>query len=230
MQQATDIHDTVIFAKNLEGIDGNRLILWGTGHGGGAALIAAADDANVKTVIGAFPWFSGSQNVQFLPDGMLEAAKVEEKAHRDGNAENLKYVKIWDDNLEEARGPRGDIFAHGEDTFALLETARELSSAAGNAWANKTTLRSFVYLTSTEPQDYLYKLKKPLLVICGPKGVFTYDHDGQKKVLEKVPGGYGKELVLVQGEDIRDTEPCFEPMMEAHLAFLKKHFEWMRTV
>jgi hypothetical protein len=228
MQQAKDIHDAVRFAKGLNGVDGERLILWGTGHGGGASLIAAADDANVKAVIGAFPWYSGAQNVQFLPEGMLEAAKAEEEAHKkayDPDPEKMvKYTKIWDESFEEAQGPRGNIFAHGEGVFALLETARELSSNAGNSWMNKVTLRSFVYLTSTEPEDYLHKLKKPLLVVCGPQGVFTYDYEGQKKVLENVPDGYGKELVLVQGEDIRDTEPCFEPMMAAHLAFLKKHF------
>ena len=227
-------------------MNGEKVILWGTGHGGGACFIAASEDENVKAVIGAFPWFSGKQNIRFFPDGLLEAAKAEDEASRTDPEHELKYQKIWDDTLQEANGDRGQIFAHGEDPFALLEEARRLANEAGTPWENQTTLKSFWCLANTEPQDHLWKIEVPMLVVCGPNGVFTYDYEGQKKLLaERSPQA---EVVLVPGEDIRvsntasriescgrlltsiqESEPSFEPMMEAHLAFLKKHFgDWER--
>jgi uncharacterized protein len=237
-QQARDIHDAIKYAKSLNGVNEEKVILWGTGHGGGVSFIAATEDKNVKAVIGAFPWFSGKQNIQLFPHSLLEAAKAEEGTSRTNPKYELKFHKIWDDTLEEAKGDRGQIFAHGEGPFMLLEEARRLAKDAGTPWENRTTLRSFWYLANTEPQDYLWKIKVPILVVCGPNGVFTYNHEGQKKTLaERAPQA---EVVLVPGEDIRvsiplrwikqttdifqDSEPSFEPMMEAHLAFLKKHF------
>jgi hypothetical protein len=221
-QQAADIHDAVRFAKDLEGVDGNRVALWGTGHGAGASFIAASDDANVKAVIGAFPWFSGSQNVQFLPEGLVERATSEFEARSKDQMHEPRYSKIWDETLEEAKGERRDIFAHGEGSYQLLDEARALAKAAGTPWENKTTLRSFYYLINTEPRDHLRKIKVPILVVCGPRGIFTYDYEGQEKVLaERSPHA---ELVLVQGEDVRESEASFGPMMDAHVAFLKKHF------
>ena len=165
---------------------------------------------------------SGAQNVQIFPEGLLDRATTEIEAQRRDPEREVKYTKIWDDNFGEALGPRGDIFAHGEGPFQLLEEARALAKAAGTPWENKTTLRSFHYLVNTEPQEHLEKIKVPILVVCGPKGAFTHDYEGQKKVLaEKAPHA---ELVLVPGEDIRESEASFEPMMEAHVAFLKKHF------
>ena len=50
-QQAEDYHDAVLFVKSLSDVDPSRVVIWGTGHGGGAAMIAAAADTNIKAVI-----------------------------------------------------------------------------------------------------------------------------------------------------------------------------------
>src|SRR5262245_29506021 len=51
LQQAEDYHDAISAAMLLPGVDPGRIVMWGVGHSGGAAMIAAASEPRVKAII-----------------------------------------------------------------------------------------------------------------------------------------------------------------------------------
>lgn len=60
--QLADARDVISLAQGLDGVDAERLGLWGTSYSGGHALVLAATDARVRAVVRQVPTISGSTN------------------------------------------------------------------------------------------------------------------------------------------------------------------------
>ena len=57
--QHDDIHAALTFARTLEGVDRNRIALWGTSLGGGNVLQVGSEDPKVAAVVAQCPFTSG---------------------------------------------------------------------------------------------------------------------------------------------------------------------------
>jgi uncharacterized protein len=58
-RQLGDWAAALAYARSLDGIDSNRIALWGTSFGGGHVLVAAARDGNVAAVVSQCPFTDG---------------------------------------------------------------------------------------------------------------------------------------------------------------------------
>src|SRR4051794_13857682 len=58
-QQVADCREVVTYARNLAGVDGSRLGIWGTSYSGGHALVMGATDRRIRAVVSQGTTISG---------------------------------------------------------------------------------------------------------------------------------------------------------------------------
>lgn len=62
-RQLDDWAAAIAYARTLESVDGNRIVLWGTSFGGGHVIVAAARDHDIAAVISQCPFTNGPSSV-----------------------------------------------------------------------------------------------------------------------------------------------------------------------
>ncbi|WP_307217187.1 alpha/beta hydrolase [Microbacterium sp. SORGH_AS_0888] len=66
-EQLEDWRSAVAFARTLEGVDPERVILWGTSFGGGHVMTTAADDHRIAAVLAQCPFSDGEATGRATP-------------------------------------------------------------------------------------------------------------------------------------------------------------------
>lgn len=79
--QLEDWNAAIAYARTLEGVDPERVVLWGTSFGGGHVILAAARDPRIAAVIAQCPFTDGLASL--LAVNPLTAAKLTACAVRD---------------------------------------------------------------------------------------------------------------------------------------------------
>ncbi|WP_370288832.1 alpha/beta hydrolase [Nocardioides sp.] len=69
--QHKDWRAGVAYARTIQGVDTNKVVLWGTSFGGGHALHLAAEDHEIAAVIAQVPHISGPASVFSQPKGLV---------------------------------------------------------------------------------------------------------------------------------------------------------------
>jgi uncharacterized protein len=174
-QQAEDYHDAITSAISLQNVDAAQIAIWGIGHSGGAAMIAAASEPRVKAVILNMPFQSGAYDANGFPSGLLNKVWGDREAQVRSGDPRSSYVKLWPDSLANARGEEGErTFLTGEVAWKFISGAIKRSQAAGTPWENKLTLQSFYHLSRAEPRDYLPRIApEKLLYIAAAEDPIT---------------------------------------------------------
>jgi pimeloyl-ACP methyl ester carboxylesterase len=80
-KQLQDWCSAISYARTLDGIDPDRIVLWGTSFGGGHVLITAAQDKRIAAAIAQCPFTDGLASALAVPP--LTSAKVTALALRD---------------------------------------------------------------------------------------------------------------------------------------------------
>jgi len=80
-RQLQDWASAVAFARTLEGVDPDRVVLWGTSFGGGHVLRTAAQDRRIAAVISQCPFTDGLASTLAIP--LRTSVKVLARAVRD---------------------------------------------------------------------------------------------------------------------------------------------------
>ncbi|MEY1676765.1 alpha/beta hydrolase [Gordonia sp. ABKF26] len=80
-RQLHDWESAVSYALSIEGIDPDRIVLWGTSFGGGHVIITAGRDSRVAAVIAQCPFTDGRASASAMP--ALSSAKITGRALRD---------------------------------------------------------------------------------------------------------------------------------------------------
>lgn len=80
-RQQEDWRSAVAYARSLDGVDPERVVIWGTSFGGGHVLHTAARDARIAAVISQCPFTDGLASSLAIPP--LTSAKVTARAVRD---------------------------------------------------------------------------------------------------------------------------------------------------
>jgi len=73
-RQLEDWRAAIAFARTLEGVDPQRIALWGSSFSGGHALVLAAEDRGIKAVVSQAPHIDGIKTLQRL--GPANAARL----------------------------------------------------------------------------------------------------------------------------------------------------------
>lgn len=90
--QLEDWRSAVAHARTLEGIDPDRVVVWGTSFGGGHVIITAAEDPRIAAAIAQCPFTNGLASSLAIP--MLSSAKVTARAIRDAVGARLGRAPV----------------------------------------------------------------------------------------------------------------------------------------
>ncbi len=80
-RQLEDWRCAVSYARTLDGVDPERIVVWGTSFGGGHVIVTAARDRRIAAAIAQCPFTDGLASVLAVPP--VTSAKVTARALRD---------------------------------------------------------------------------------------------------------------------------------------------------
>lgn len=195
---------------------------WGIGHSGGAALIAARNDPNIKAVILDMPLLSGRRDAEGWPAGLLSKAYEERRWLCKDATTPCKYVQVWDSTLEAANGERGETLIHGAGPFNFISRGVEASKAAETPWQNRLILQSLIDIAGVEPVDSIHKIAPRKLLhlaasgdpLTGPLEVHKAAFENAKEPKEFIALGYSHIANYFEG---------FEEHIKVQVAWAKEN-------
>ena len=160
--QVRDYRHAITFARQLPGVDPQRVGIWGSSYSGAHVLVVGAIDRRVRAVVSQVPMISGWRNVlRLVRADMIAGFRAMFDADREGRAtgkEPQMVAVVTDDPLGAAALPTPDSFQWFTETGATRAPS----------WRNEVTLRSVEMLTEYEPGVYIDRVSPtPLLMVIG---------------------------------------------------------------
>jgi uncharacterized protein len=156
-RQVNDMREAISFARTLDGIDPDRIGLWGTSYAGGHVLTVTALDRRVRCAVSQVPLTSGSRTF----NNWVPAAK------------RADFLARLDADRDARR--RGEPPAMTAAATRGSETAEWVArkDSAGR-YRNELTLRSFDLLRTYEPIAFTrWIAPTPLLMIIADNDTTT---------------------------------------------------------
>ena len=217
-QQIDDYRSAITFASGLEGVDADRIGVWGSSYSGGHVLVVAAIDRRVRCVVSQVPLVTGLGTARRLVRGDhfagLRAAFDADRAARYGGADPARIPVTWENDPAEACAlPTED----SHDFFFGPITERAPS------WEKDVTLRSVERFTEYEPQTYVpFISPTPLLLVVAAGDhlvpadltLRAYESALEPKKLLVLPGGHFEAYV---GENFATSSPVQRDWLSTHL-------------
>lgn len=206
--QLADWASAISYARNRDGIDGTRVILWGTSLAAGHVIVASALDGGIDAVVAQCPFTDGIASA--LVTNPLTLVKVTARALHD---------------VVGARFGRPPVMvpsAGAPGSTALMATPDAQSGyldlvPAGAPFRNEVAARFVFQIIKYRPGRYASKVQCPILFnIC------ERDSLGPAKTTQRYARSapYGEIRLYPQGHfDIYVGEP-FERVVADQIAFL----------
>ncbi|MDO8184830.1 alpha/beta fold hydrolase [Conexibacter sp. JD483] len=156
--QLADWAAAISYARSLDGVDPERIALWGTSFSGGHVVTTAARDHRIAAVIAQAPFVDGLR--QALSEPIPQALRLTAAALRD----ELGAVRGAPPRLIPAVGPPGSLAAM---TQPGSEAGYHAIVPAGAPWSNAVAARVLLRLTAYRPLRHAAEIACPLLVaVC----------------------------------------------------------------
>lgn len=199
-QQVADCREVVTFARNLAGVDGARVGIWGTSYSGGHALVMGGTDRRITAVVSQGATISGWRtSLRRFPGDSWGKMAQRFAADRDAVFKGAPMaVGAMMPDVKPEDIARDDI---------AIDDARPGNSSADwvratppeklGHWGNKLTLRSLELYRTYEPGAFITQISPtPLLMI-------TMDNDTVTPT-DEILGAYNlalepKRLVMLRG-------------------------------
>jgi dipeptidyl aminopeptidase/acylaminoacyl peptidase len=214
-QQIADWRRVISYIETLEGVDTRRIGLWGTSYAGGHAIVMAATDSRIKTVVSQVPTISGYQQslrrvtAEARP-ALNELFNEDERAQQRGEPPMVQALVSTDPNVRAAYRSQAVIDFH--DQFEIPEGVDH-----GETVTVQSTRRAQMY----EPGGYVARISPtPLLMVVGDRDGTTPTDlalAAYEQALEP------KRLVMFEGGHYDAYLSAFEPTSSAALAWFREH-------
>jgi pimeloyl-ACP methyl ester carboxylesterase len=209
--QHADWAAAIAHARTLEGVDPDRIILWGTSFGGGHVLVAGARDPRVAAVVAQVPHTSAlaaSRTSSASQKARLFGAALRDAAGAMFGRAPL-YVPIF--------GRPGELAAM--TTPGAVEAVDRLRPT-GFAERNEVAARVFLQIARYSPGRDAARVRCPLLVLACDKDRLTPPAEAEATA-RRAPKG---EVIIYPQDhfDIYDG-PGFERATADTIAFLGRH-------
>jgi fermentation-respiration switch protein FrsA (DUF1100 family) len=160
--QIRGYRDAITWLQHCQGIDPDRIGVWGSSYSGGHVMVLGATDSRVKCVVAQVPALDAYRS--FIQSGrdMLDAFRTLFNADRAARYRSEAPAMI--PVIPAEAGGFGALTTQDSiDFFKLCETR------ASN-WRNQVTLRSLEYLTEYAPAFYLPRIAPtPLMMVVALK-------------------------------------------------------------
>ena len=218
-KQQEDWRAAIRFARGLEGVDPERIALWGSSLGGGHVVSIAAEDPRIAAVVAQIP-FNGFPR------------RVEGRS----TLETLKL--LWAMIVDAARGRLGIspryipmVGKPGEVAVTATPRANEHIAAlegerGGSSWRNEVAPRGLFGMMRYRPGEVAHRLAMPLLV-----SIAEDDREGPeeltRQLAERAPRG---ELRRYPGDHFDFyRDPVRRRVLADQIEFLRTHLAVARN-
>lgn len=133
-----DYEMAVAFARGLDGVDPERIVLWGTSWSGGHVAYVAAADSRIAAVISQNPDLDGIRTLGMIAGygGWRHLARL--AWH--GLVDQLRALRGADPHLIPTVGPPGTLGAMTSE-----ESGPGYKAIAGPSWRNELTARAVLH-------------------------------------------------------------------------------------
>ena len=194
-----DYRNAITFVQTLDGIDPERIGIWGTSYSGGHVLVVAAVDRRVRCVVAQVPTISGWQSTlrriapQALPS-QRDAWDADRLERYKGNPPKMVPMVV-----DPAAGGAASHASADAWDFFMGKNAPEQDKWRFKKWRNEITLRSLEMYSEYEPGAFIERIAPtPLLMVLGDADVVcptdlalaAFNRAGEPKRLELYPGGH----------------------------------------
>jgi dienelactone hydrolase len=152
-----DYTAAVAFARDLEGVDPERIVLWGTSWSGGHVVYVAADDPRIAAVICHTPDLDGVRTLLEIRRyaGWAQLAKLT----REGLRDLIGAARGRPPHLVPLVAPPGGLAAMSSD-----DSDAGYRSIAGPSWRNEVSARAVVAEVGNRAITRIDRVRCPILV------------------------------------------------------------------
>ena len=158
-RQLEDLRSATERLREVDGVDADRLVLWGASLGGGHVLRAAADDVHARAVIAVTPILDARAALR--TNGLGTLAKGVAAGVRD-RVQSL----VLDPHTVPVVGDPGDVALM---TAPGATAAFETLVPPGSDWENETPARAFHSLLGYRPVSAASDVGRPTLLVAGSR-------------------------------------------------------------
>lgn len=156
-RQVADWREAVAAARDFDGVDGSRVILWGYSFAGGHALSVAAEDPRIAAVVAVAPFVDGRAALK------SQGVKYNLKATALGLRDKLQSLVL---------GPYTVPIVGDPDEFAAVNTPGAKAGVfdqipTGSDWENECPARSLLAIPRYRPITTAGDVRCPTLLIGG---------------------------------------------------------------
>jgi fermentation-respiration switch protein FrsA (DUF1100 family) len=197
--QVRDYRHAITFAQTVDGVDPDRVGVWGSSYAGGHAIVVGAIDRRVGCVVAQVPTISGWEStLRRIPPQALagqrrafDADRLER--FRGGAPEMVPMV------VDPAAGGAASHASPDAWEFFTGQKSPPEDQWRFRKWRNEITLRSVELYSEYEPGSFIARVAPtPLLMVVGDNDTVTptdlaleaYNRAGEPKRLELFPGGH----------------------------------------
>lgn len=159
-RQREDYHAAIAVARQLPGVDLERIALWGTSYSGGHALAVAAQDRRIAAIVSMNPATDGVATLW----SMVRHAGLGKLLRAAGNG--LRDVA----RAIAKRSPYHVPIVGALESAALMTTSgaeAAYTSIAGPTWRNEVCARTALEVGFNRPTIYARRLACPMLMQVG---------------------------------------------------------------
>jgi uncharacterized protein len=211
--QLEDWRAAIRFARTLEGVNPERVALWGSSLGGGHVVCVAAEDPRIAAVVAQIP-FNGFPR------------RVEGRSTLD----TLKL--LWAMGADAARGILGRppyyipmVGKPGEVAVTTTPQAQEhIASLSGESrdtlWRNEVAPRALFAMMRYRPGNEAHRLRMPILVSIAERDLETPE-ELSRQIAERAPRGELRRYPVSHFDFYRD--PVRQRVLADQIDFLRTH-------
>jgi pimeloyl-ACP methyl ester carboxylesterase len=210
--QLDDWRSAIAFARTLDGVDPDRIVLWGTSFSGGHVMELAADDSRVAAAISQNPFVDGI--AALAAAGPINLIRLTVAGLRD-ESRRLRGLSPY---LAPAVGPPGTLAAMNQP--GSDEGFKALIPAGYDGWPNAVAGRIFLRIGLYRPIRRAREIHCPWLVMAAVDDLVTPPEPAVRAGLTaprgevaRQPGGHW-DIYVSSG---------FERAVEAQVAFLERN-------
>ncbi len=192
-EQIHDARAAISYAETIDGIDPQRIGIWGTSYSGAHAIVVAAVDSRIKAGSAQVPMLAGLANIQRLAETMNGwkpfIEMLNEERRRWARGEEPAMIAVCSDD------PATPHAFPGLRTHAFFHA---WGDRAGK-WKNECTVRSLDLCLEYDPTPYLENLgTTPFQFVVGEDDMTTpadiaiagYARIKGPKELKLIPGDH----------------------------------------
>lgn len=209
-RQHEDYQAAIAFARAQEGIDPERIALWGTSFSGGHVVRLAAGDPRIAAVVAQIPHASGPAGV--LATGPKRIGYFLYAAIRDQIGALLGRPPFYLPVV----GPPGAMAALTTD--GADELYRQMYPE-GYSYPNRAAARMGLWIGAYSPKRYASRVSCPLLVVIGDEDTITPVKPA-RAIADRAPRA--EVLTYPGGHFDAYFGDCFERLVEAEADFLRE--------